>query len=105
MTKLILLTLSTVWLSGSVFADELSVEDLTQCHHYSSLATQYHIAKQQGQTLEQVLSNTQNENEKRLATKVFEDINGSYHVSEMRKVLFQQCAKSFATYRANELRS
>jgi hypothetical protein len=52
-----------------------------------------------------VLSNTQNENEKRLAIKVFEDIDGSYHVAEMRKVLFQQCAKSFATYRANELRS
>lgn len=89
----------------TVSAAELSSDDLTKCHHYSSLAAKYQIAKQQGKTLEQALENVDNPNERILANKVYKEIDHNYNVAEIRKELFKQCAKSFAEYRDNEINS
>jgi hypothetical protein len=91
--------------SNRIYTAELTAEDIAQCHQYSALAAKYQAAKQAGHSLQDVLKGITSKSEIQFATQIYNDIDAQYSTTEIRRVLFQQCAKSFSVYRENELAS
>lgn len=86
----------------TIDAAELTSEDIAQCHQYSALAAKYQAAKQAGRSLQEVLKDIKTESEIQFATHIYTDIDTHYSITEIRRILFKQCAKSFSAYRENE---
>ena len=101
----LLIPLVSYLLVSTTHAADITEEDMSQCHHYSSLVAKYQAAKQSHKTLDQALSGVDNPSERLLAEKVYSDIDVNYRVSDIKRKLFEQCVKSFALMRENERNS
>lgn len=101
------LVISTFLLSAASmsYAADLTEDDMSQCHHYSSLAAKYQAAKQAHKSLEEALLGVDDGAERQLATEIYDSIDARYGVAEIKLELFQHCVKSFAQMRENERKS
>lgn len=103
--KYIILLILSCFMLSPTYAADITEEDMSQCHTYSSLAAKYQAAKQAHKSLDEALQGVDSLSEKLLAEKVYSDIDESYRVSEIKRKLFEQCVKSFAQMRENERKS
>jgi len=90
---------------STAYAGDITDDDFSQCHHYSSLAAKYQAAKQADKSLDEILVGVDDRAERQLATQIYQEVDQRYRPSEIRKRLFDQCLKSFAVMRENERHS
>lgn len=103
--KYIVISIFSYLMLSTAYAADLTEEDMSQCHTYSSLAAKYQAAKQAHKSLDEALRGVDNPNERLLAEKVYSEIDQSYRVAEIKRKLFEQCVKSFALMRESERHS
>jgi len=83
-------------------AAELSQQDIMQCHQFSGLAANYQSKKQAGISFEEAIKNSTTSAEAHLAKQIYDSFDSGYSPALIRRQLFNECAKSFATVRENE---
>jgi hypothetical protein len=90
---------------SSVYAGDLTDDDMSQCHQYSSLAAKYQAANQAHKTLDEALEGVDDQAERSLASEIYSAIDPHYGVAQIKMELFKHCVKSFAQMRESERKS